>query len=84
MEVPPGGAWGPHEHRHAYVTVVAQGSRIASVMDDGAVELDIDAEIDRIDWREAPAVSARRIHTLENRGETPYKNFIVELLEPAR
>ena len=84
MEVAPGDAWGPHEHHHAYVTVVAEPARIASVMGDGTVELEIDAEVDRIDWHEAPAAGDRRVHTLENRGNTFYKNFIIELLEPPR
>lgn len=79
MEVPPGESWGPHEHTTAYLTVVASGSRIASVMADGRVELEVDAEVDRVDWRGRPA--GRRVHTLENRGDRPYKNFIVELLD---
>jgi hypothetical protein len=79
LEVPPGGSWGPHEHRTSYVTVVAGGSHIASVMDDGSVEVDFEAEVDHVDWRERPA--ERRVHTLVNRGERPYKNFIVELLD---
>lgn len=79
LEVPPGGSWGPHEHRTDYVTVVAQGSHIASVMEDGRVEVEFEATPDHVDWR---AVDGPRVHTLENRGQTPYKNFIVELLEP--
>ena len=79
LEVAPGDSWGPHEHRTAYVTVVASGSRIASVMDDGRVELELSAEVDHVDWRDRP--TGRRVHTLENRGDRPYKNFIVELLE---
>ena len=79
MEVPAGDSWGPHEHTTAYLTVVAGGSRIASVMADGRVELELDAEVDHVDWRERPA--GRRVHTLENRGNRPYKNFIVELLD---
>jgi len=77
LEVAPGEAYGPHEHRNAYVTVVAEGSSIASVMADGTVELEFEAEIDHVDWHE---FDGPRVHTLENRGTTPYKNFIVELL----
>ena len=40
---PPGGSYGPHEHRNDYVTVVAQGSHIASVMDDGHIEVEFEA-----------------------------------------
>ena len=79
MEVPAGESWGPHEHRHPYVTVVAKASRIASVMDDGTVELEFEAEVDHVDWRAMS--SDRRIHTLKNVGDRPYKNFIVELLK---
>ena len=79
LEVAPGDSWGPHEHTTAYVTVVVAGSKIASVMDDGRVELVLDAEVDRVDWRDRPA--GRRVHTLENRGDRPFKNFIVELLD---
>ena len=79
MEVLPGESWGPHEHHSAYVTVVAAGSHIASVMDDGSVEVEFEAEVDHVDWRERP--DGRRVHTLENRGDRPYKNFIVELLD---
>ena len=82
MEVPAGESWGPHEHRHPYVTVVARASRIASVMADGAVELEFEAEVEHVDWR--AVASGRRIHTLRNLGERQYKNFIVEFLtEPA-
>ncbi|MGH2406471.1 MAG: hypothetical protein ACRDF7_00140 [Candidatus Limnocylindrales bacterium] len=79
LEVPPGGSWGPHEHGSAYVTVVAEGSEIASVMADGHVEVAFDAQVDHVDWHEQP--SERRVHTLENRGDRRYKNFIVELLD---
>ena len=79
LEVPAGEAYGPHEHCSAYVTVVAAGSHIASVMDDGSVEVEFEAEVDHVDWRERP--DGRRVHTLENRGDRPYKNFIVELLD---
>jgi hypothetical protein len=78
MEVEPGDSYGPHEHTHPYVTVVAKPSHIASVMDDGTVEVEFDAEVDHVDWRQ---FGGRRVHTLENRGSTPYKNFIVELLD---
>jgi hypothetical protein len=60
------------------VTVVASPSHIASVMDDGSVELEEDAEVDRVDWRPG---GGRRVHTLENRGSGFYKNFIVELVD---
>jgi hypothetical protein len=78
MEVPPGESWGPHEHRGSYVTVVAEASRIASVMEDGTIELEFDADVDHVDWH---AGEGRRVHTLENRGTGHYKNFIVELLD---
>jgi hypothetical protein len=81
MEVAPGSSYGPHEHRSTYVTVVAEGSHIASVMEDGEVEVEFDATVDHVDWRE---FDGRRVHTLENRGTTPYKNFIVELLDEPR
>jgi hypothetical protein len=80
LEVAPGESYGPHEHRNRYVAVVAQGSKIASVMIDGSVELEFDAEVDHVDWHE---FEGPRVHTLENRGTTPYKNFIVELLDPS-
>lgn len=79
LEIPAGEAWGPHEHRAAYVTVVARGSHIASVLNDGRVEVEFSAEVDHVDWRDRPV--GRRVHTLENRGDRPFKNFIIELLD---
>jgi hypothetical protein len=79
LEVPAGESWGPHEHTSAYVTVVAAGSHIASVMDDGRVEVEFEAEVDHVDWHDRP--SDGRVHTLVNKGDRPYKNFIVELLD---
>jgi hypothetical protein len=81
VEVPPGEAFGPHEHRTAYLTVVASPSDIASVMDDGHVELEAEAEVDRVDWYPG---GEPRVHTLENRGSGFYKNFTVELLDAPR
>lgn len=79
LEVAPGETWGPHEHSHEYVTVVARGSHIASIMDDGSTEIEFDAEVDHVDWH--GPLTDRRVHTLANLGEAPYKNFIVELLD---
>jgi hypothetical protein len=79
LEVAAGESWGPHEHTSAYVTVVADGSSIASVMDDGRVEVAFDARVDHVDWHDRPQHG--RVHTLLNRGDRPYKNFIVELLD---
>ena len=80
LEVPSGETWGPHEHASAYITVVASASRVASVLEDGTVEGEFDAEVDGVVWHDG---RSRRVHTLENRGSGFYKNFIVELIDPA-